>query len=134
MRQAASALLGADMWSQWGSRDATDEEWREHEAAVAGFRADHAAAAEGLAALVTALRASSPESVEAWAEAHRQLLDAFIAECGDDEAQATAVFVAREEWDGWGRVRDGEIPYVDENSFYVAVDRDQYRAVFGIDF
>ncbi len=134
MRHASGALLGLDMWSRWGSRGATDEEWREYEATTAEHSRQHVEAAEQLTALVTELRTSSPVSVEAWADAHRELLEAFILECGDDESRSTAAFVAQEEWDAWGRVRDGELSYVDENSFYVSVDPERYRAAFGVEF
>lgn len=92
-------------------------------------------AAESLAELVAGLREYSPGSVEAWADAHRGLLEAFIAEREreGDEVRTTEIFVAREERAAWGRVRDDELPYVNENNFYVSIGPERYRADFGID-
>jgi hypothetical protein len=129
IRQRNSSLLDIDMWDRWGRRHASDQEIAERAANEKQCTADRAEAIETLLALVARLRGDHPDAIAAWADAHQELLGAFIAEARD----STAVYVATQEREGWAAVKRGDKPFVDENTFYVSIDRERYRALFGID-
>jgi hypothetical protein len=58
-------------------------------------------------------------------------LERFIAACGPGDGSQTAVFVANQEIVDWRKVIDGSLAFVDENVFYVSVDRARHAAWFG---
>jgi hypothetical protein len=114
------------MWERWGKQHASEAEIAEREARDAEMRAVHTAAVAELTALVEAAR---PAAIAAWADAHDALLAAFLA----DTTDATAKHVAGTEREQWGAVKRGELAFVDENVFYVKLDRARYLELFGIE-
>jgi hypothetical protein len=87
-----------------------------------------------LDALVTRLRHEDPDAVVRWAEAHETLLRAFIATCAGaavNTTASTAASVAKEELQAWAAVRSGVQPFVRENTYYVQVDPNLHRTLFG---
>lgn len=136
IRDAGSVLLNIDMWDRWGSQHASEEEKAQYNADGGAAIATKATAQRDLEALVTRTRAEAPAEVATWADLHVQFLDAFIADTdkeGKDARADTAIFVAKGERDEWAKVKAGELAFVDENVFYISIDRDRYRALFGID-
>ena len=100
-------------------------------AAAASARQEHQEVTRTLAGLVESTRTTDPSAVVAWASAHIDLLERFIKACGPDDVAKTAVFVANKEITDWRKVIDGTVAFVDENVFYVSVDRTRYAAWFG---
>lgn len=135
-RRLGRELLSFDGYDRWGAQHDTPEHRAEMEADAARAQREHGEAVAQLGALVARLRETNPGAIERWAELHCELLRAFAASCaGADESShaSTGAFVAREEIDGWEAVKRGEKTFVDENVYYVAIDRERYRAAFGID-
>jgi hypothetical protein len=69
-----------------------------------------------------------------WADAHDTLLRSFIATCAraaENTKASTAAFVADEELRAWAAVKSGAQPFVRENTYYVQVDPELHRALFG---
>jgi len=61
-------------------------------------------------------------------------LRSFIATCvgaAVKSTASTAAFVAEEELQAWAAVRSGVQPLVRENTYYVQVDPDLRRVLFG---
>lgn len=136
LRLSGAFLLDQDMWDRWGRNHASDHEIVERTAREREMTELRAVAMRELEALVASLRATAPEAIAAWADAHDELLAGFIERTGPVEPNSTAstaVFVATEERDGWQAVKRGEQPFVDGNTFYISIDRDHYRRLFGIE-
>jgi hypothetical protein len=130
IRDAANISLNADMFDRWGPKDDTAQrEAIEREAADAYSR--RSAAIEQLERRVPLLRTSEPEAVEAWADAHLELLAEFLARTPPD---STEQFVAARERDQWVEVRTGACSRFDQNVYYVRYDRSLYAAIFGFDY
>lgn len=135
-RRSGSALLNIDMWDRWGSAHASDEERARYAAEADAAQRERSAAVQGLDALVARLRVEAPDAIVAWADAHDAFLAAFIEGCAEGapgSSASTARFVAEQERAAWAEVRSGARAWVDENVYYVSIDPDRYRAVFGID-
>ena len=82
--------------------------------------------------LIPWLRAEAPELIDAWCDAHEQLLTEYIASCGNDDSQRTERLVAAEERDRWRRVRAGTSDFVNENTVYVRVNPLRRRELLGV--
>ena len=127
MREASSILLSADAFERWGPKDDVEQAKAIFaDADAASVRRSEAAAA--IEALVQALRASEPEAVAAWADAHVELLDEYL---GRIDADTTEAFVANEEREKWARVKAGAIARFDQNGYYVRYSRELYAELFG---
>jgi hypothetical protein len=127
-KELASVLLNVDMFDRWGPKDGAAHARMMADGAAA--QRDHAEVTAALTALATATRARSPEVTRAWAEAHIALLQRFIAShpgASDD----TARFVAQEESNAWLQVAQGDLPFVDENCFYIHIDPADHAEWFG---
>ena len=136
IRDAGSVMLNIDMWDRWGSQHASEEEKAQYNADGAAALSTKANAQTELEALVKRTRAEAPAEIAAWCDLHDQFLAAFIADTAkeaNDERADTAVFVAKGEREAWAKVKAGELAFVDENVFYVSIDRARYRELFGID-
>lgn len=137
IRDAGSVMLNIDMWDRWGSQHASEEEKAQYTADGAAALAARANARTELEALVARTRAEAPGEIEAWADLHDQFLAAFMADLAKqdkrDGRDDTAEFVAKCEREEWAKVRRGELAFVDENVFYISIDRARYRELFGID-
>lgn len=136
IRHANASLLDIDMWDRWGRQHSSAQEIAEREAHGDRCAAERTALRERLTALVAKLRAEQPEAVAAWADAHDAFLAAFVEESTRPDSpsrDSTALFVAKQEREGWAAVKRGELAFVDENCFYITIDRNRYRALFGID-
>jgi len=116
-------LLSLEMYERWGG--GRDEAMNR---AVASSTAagDRIEAQTALAALVEQCRREDPDAIAYWSDAHDQLLARFL----DETTDATATFVARGERDAWRALKTGG-PLVDENTFYVQVDRALHEHLFG---
>lgn len=132
-RRLGSQLLSLDAYDRWGARSTEEkaqaaEETRELQAARAQVTAE-------LEAMVEQLRGRRPEAIREWALAHIELLEHFVASLGAEaeDKLSTERFVAERERDEWGEVRDGALPYVEENVFYVHLDPERYRQLFGFE-
>jgi hypothetical protein len=134
-RRSGSVLLNIDMWDRWGSAQASDEERARYAAEADAALRERSAAVQGLDSLVARLRVEAPDAIVAWADAHDAFLAAFIEGCPDAPGShaSTARFVAAQERVAWAEVRRGERAWVDENVYFIAIDPDRYRALFGID-
>jgi hypothetical protein len=128
-RSLSSTLLNADGFDRWGPREGPE---RDAMAAVAASaQQEHQEVTSALAGLVESTRTTDPAAVAAWALAHIDLLERFIKACGPDDVAKTAVFVANQEMVEWRKVIDGTVAFVDQNVFYVSVDRTRHGAWFG---
>jgi hypothetical protein len=125
-RQAGRELLDMDAYERWGAQHDSDEGRAQRAADAARSQTEYSLAVTELTALV---ERSRREAIDRWAELHRQLLQQIIDAPGAD---STAVFVAKEEQEGWQAVQRGEKAFVDENVFYIQLDRERYAALFGI--
>lgn len=128
-RSLSGSLLNADAFDRWGPREGPERD--EMAATAASAQQEHREVTRTLAGLVESTRRTDPAAVAAWALAHIDLLERFIKACGPDDVAKTAVFVANEEIVAWRKVIDGTVAFVDENVFYVSVDRSRYAAWFG---
>lgn len=134
IRNAGNVLLDYDQWDRHGRQHASDEACAAMEGALAAATRDHGEASAALAALVLTTRAEAPADLAAWAAAHEAYLTAFLDACvARGEGDGTAAFVARDERAAWVEVRAGTRAVVDENAYYVTLEADLYRQLFGID-
>ena len=131
MRNASTVQLNYDAWDRWGSAHAAPEEAATWSTDFANATRERDAAKAALEALVAS---SAPEERRAWAEAHEAFLTAFLEDCdAEKESEGTAAFVAKSERSLWAEVRAGTRAFVEENVFYVTIDLNRYRRLFGID-
>ncbi len=135
IRIANAFLLDQDTWERWGRTHASEHEIDERMARERQMIDQRDNATRELKALVATLRASSPDEITAWADAHDELLAGFIERYAklDPSSAATAVEVAKQEREEWQAVKRGEKELVDENTFFITIDRDHYKRLFGID-
>ncbi len=120
-----SELLSMDMYDRWGH--GADPEMNKKMAEGGKMQVDRDRIRADLVCLVTRFRIEDPSAVVLWAESHDRLLAKFL----ETAADTTARYVANEERAGWKAVRDGSASVVDENTFYVQVDRALHRELFG---
>ena len=131
MRNASAVQLNYDAWDRWGSANASPEEAATWNTDFANATREREAAKAALEALVAN---SAPEVRHAWADAHETFLTAFLEECAaKKEFEGTVAFVAKNERSQWAEVRAGTRAFVEENVFYVTIDVNRYRRLFGID-
>lgn len=134
IRNACNNMVFNEMWEAHGREHATPEYIAEMEADVAESSRNRARATTELAALVTATRAECPHEIEAWVNAHQAYLSAFIADCvANGEGDSTGTMVANNEHVAWAEVRAGTRLFVDENAYYVTLNRERYIRLLGID-
>ena len=127
IRAAGSVLLYADAFDRWGPKDdSAQREAIEREAAEA--EASRRAAIERLERRIAELRDRDPRVLEAWADAHIELLDDYLTRVTADSTEA---FVAREERGKWLELRGGAGPRVEQNTYYVRYDAALYQQLFG---
>ena len=125
-------LFSLDAFDRWGPKSGPEYErlMVDDERAQSAHKATEAE----LTALVTRLRQEDPDAVLRWADAHDTLLRSFIATCAGAAVRttaSTAAFVAEGELKAWAAVRSGVQPFVRENTYYVQVDPDLRRTLFG---
>jgi hypothetical protein len=125
MRLAGLVLLEVESHDRWGPpAGAANEDKR-------GLRARlDAKEAEGeQAALLATLRVQQPDAVEAWVEAHLELIDEQLAR---PDTSGTATSVLKQEREEWQRLRTGQQERVRQNSSYVSYCPKLYLSIFGI--
>jgi hypothetical protein len=132
LRVLGSELFTLDAFDRWGPKSGPQyEQFMVDDArAQSAYKATEAE----LGALVTRLRYDDPAAVVQWADAHDTLLRSFIATCAGAAGNTkvnTAAFVAEEELRAWAAVKSGAQPFVRENTYYVQVDPELHRALFG---
>ncbi len=132
LRVLGSELFSLDAFDRWGPKSGPEYErfMVDDERAQAAHKATEAE----LTALVTRLRQEDPDAVLRWADAHVTLLRSFITTCAGAVANtraSAAALVAEEELQAWAAVRSGAQPFVRENTYYVEVDPDLHRTLFG---
>ncbi len=132
LRVLGAELLSLDAFDRWGPKAGPDYE----RFIVDDERAQslHKATEAELTALVTRLRHEDPDAVLRWADAHDALLRSFIATCAgaaENTRASTAAFVAKDELQAWAAVKSGAQPFVRENTYYVQVDPELRRTLFG---
>ncbi len=128
-RSLAGALLNADAFDRWGPKDGPEYDAVMASAAV--DQAEHARITAELESRAKAARSEDPAAVEAWADAHIDLLTRFAAANAADPNQSTACFVANEEREAWHAVKRGTRAYVDENCYYIHLPADALAEWFG---
>jgi hypothetical protein len=134
IRAAGMIELNYDFWERGGAEHASPWQRATMAAELADASRTRAAARTSLDALVAATRSSSPAAIAAWADAHDAYLTAFLDECASrGEAGDTAASVATRERTEWAEVRAGTRAFVDESLFYVTLNAECYRRLFGID-
>lgn len=121
-------LLDTDAFDRWGQKDSPEAERIYAEGDRA--RVEYDDLTSRLTALSQETWARDPALVRAWAEAHVDLLERFIA-AHPDASDSTSRFVANEELVAWREVAAGTRPFVDENCYYVHVDRARHAEHFG---
>jgi alkanesulfonate monooxygenase SsuD/methylene tetrahydromethanopterin reductase-like flavin-dependent oxidoreductase (luciferase family) len=127
IREAGSMLLSADAFDRWGPRD--DVEQREAiERAAAEAEASRRAAIQTIERRVAELRTTDARALEAWADAHVQLLDDYLGRVAGDSTEA---FVAKQERGKWLELRAGACSRVEQNTYYVRYDRSLFEQLFG---
>lgn len=129
IRAAGSLLLYADAFDRWGPKD-DDAQRQALEREVAEAEASRRAAIERLERRIAELRVEDPRVLEAWADAHVELLDEYL---GRVAADSTEAFVAREERGKWLELRDGAGGRVEQNTYYVRYDAGLYQQLFGFE-
>jgi len=135
-RHASEIILKMDMYDHRGGLPADGPTRARLAAEEAQANVERSTSLKDLTALVERLRRERPEAIARWADAHDDLLAAFLAArpgAARGSLASTAASVANEERRAWAAVKRGEQAYVDENTYYVAVDRARYVALFGID-
>lgn len=130
IRDARMILLNVDMWEQFASRSASDEERAKMHAESSEASRECALAKSALEGLVARTRAEAPTDLEAWAVAHDAYLAAYLRECDPD---GTGAFAAKREREEWAEVRAGTRTLVDEDLMHIPIEPDRYRRLFGID-
>lgn len=134
IRRAGGVQLDYDMWDRHGRQHASAEQCSAMDAEFANATREREKATSALEALVLATRAEAPTELTTWADAHDADLAAFLDDCAArGESESTAAFVARGEREHWAEVRAGKRAFVDENAFYVTMNAERYRRLFGID-
>jgi hypothetical protein len=127
IHEAGSVLLSADAFDRWGPKDDVEQR-QEIERAVSEAEATRRAAIEHIERRVAELRASNVHALEAWADAHVELLDHYL---GSVDADGTEAFVAKQERAKWLELRAGSCSRVEQNTYYVRYDRTLYQQLFG---
>ncbi len=127
-KELAGNLLNVDMYDRWGPKDGPEHAQMMADGATA--QREHAAVTAELTALATATRARAPDAMRAWADAHLALLQRFI-DTHPDASDDTARFVARQESTAWHKVASGDLPFVDENCYYIHIDPAHHAELFG---
>jgi hypothetical protein len=130
IRVAAGTLLYSDAFERWGPKDEFERTMAIADAAAEAERTK-AAAVAWIIQRVTELRATAPERVARWADAHVELLDDYL---GRVAADTTEAHVARQEREQWLELRAGQRDRVDQNGYYVRYDDARYRAWFGFGY
>jgi hypothetical protein len=132
LRELGSELFNLDAFDRWGPK--SGPEYEQFMVNDARAQSAHKATEAELGALVTRLRHEDPDAVVHWADAHDTLLRSFIATCAgaaENTRTSTAAFVAEEELQAWAAVKSGAQHFVRENTYYVQVDPELHRALFG---
>lgn len=130
IRLAGGALLNADMFDRWGPKD--DDEQREAiEREAREAEQQRRAAIDELERRVIELRATAPELLDRWANAHLELLDDYL---GQADADSTGAFVAGQEREHWTGLSAGERSRVEQNVYYVRYDSALYERLFGFSY
>jgi hypothetical protein len=127
-RRVGAELVYLDGFDRWGPK--SGPEFDANMKAAGELFAERSRVTTELRTLSDTTRATCPDAVIAWAEAHIGLLERFIASHQGPE-HSTNRFVADGEIAEWKRVKAGEIPFVDENCSYVSLDPKDHLAVFG---
>jgi hypothetical protein len=132
LRVLGSELLSLDAFERWGPKSGPEYEryMVEDERAQSAHKATEAE----LTALVARLRQEDPDAVLRWVDAHDALLRSFLATCAgaaENTTASTAAFVAKEELQAWAAVKSGVQPFVRENTYYIQVDPELRRTLFG---
>jgi hypothetical protein len=83
--------------------------------------------------LVADVRQGAPEAIAAWADAHRAVCTAIVAETAGRETEAEVRrYVAGEALAAWDRVSRGEQSYVRINVYYLSDYEDRLDAVLAL--
>lgn len=127
IHEAEGMMLHADAFDRWGPKDDVEQR-QEMERAVAEASTTRRAAIEHIERRVAELRASDVHALEAWADAHVELLDHYL---GSVDADSTEAFVAKQERAKWLELRAGACLRVEQNTYYVRYDRTLYEQLFG---
>jgi thioesterase domain-containing protein len=128
LKNARGGGLEQEMWERYGEPHASDEEKAERAREVEARRQILADVPPKLAQLVERTRGEAPAEIEAWCDAHVAYLTAFRAETDDDVRRG----VADDELAAWADVRAGKIAYVEENAYYITLNRERYLELFGV--
>src|SRR5579859_5251817 len=130
MRTLGRRSLDFEMWDRYGRASASEADRARMEADGARDMEQRRATERELESLVTKLRVEAPDAIVAWADAHLDLLAAFIDRCAkakdDDRDAATGRMVAEEERAQWADVRRGTRSFAHENVVHVHVDAERY--------
>jgi hypothetical protein len=134
IRIAGNIQLNYDMWDSHGREHASAEQRATMEADLANASQERSAAKTALEALVATTRAEASADIAAWVDAHDAYLAAFLDDCAAlGESGGTAASVAMRERAEWAEVRAGTRELVDEDLYYVTLNAERYRRLFGID-
>jgi hypothetical protein len=135
LRLACAFLLDQDTWDRFGRAHASDQEISERMLREREMIERKAASIAALTALVPRLRETDPGAIAAWADAHDALLARFIETelTHGGPVASVGIGVAERERLAWQAVKRGEQPYVEGNTFFIKLDRELYRALFGMD-
>lgn len=128
-KELCNILVNVDGFDRWGPKDGAEAARIYAEGAAA--QKEHDEVSRLLAARSAELWQREPDTIRAWAAAHVDLLERFVAAHAGDPSADTARFVAKQELGKWAEVARGALAYVDENCAYVSVDRARHAELFG---
>ena len=126
-RAFGAVLFDADMYDRYGAARDTEENRAAMEAKASRAEKDHARAVREITSIVTRIRREDPAEIARWANLHVAYLQSLAL--GD----SVAAYVRDKECKAWDEVARGERTFVEENFYYLKIDRERYAAVFGTD-
>lgn len=135
LRLAWAFLLDQDTWDRFGRAHASEHEIDERRLRERQMIELKDASIAALTTLVPKLRETDPRAIAVWADAHDALLAKFIEteRAHGSPVAAVGVGIAEQERLAWQAVKRGEQPYVEGNTFFIKLDRELYRALFGME-
>ena len=125
-KELGSILLNLDMYERWGQGSDPEMNQELKRGPQYGRQTNQ------IESQIKALSAKAgDEVIREWANAHLALLQEFVDRMSSQKKRSTEIFVAREEMQGWEKVKKREIAFVRQNVYYIAYDEDLYESYFG---
>ncbi|MCB1173976.1 MAG: hypothetical protein KDK39_10435 [Leptospiraceae bacterium] len=125
--QLGNVLLNLDMYERWGH--GSDKKMEAELQKADRYASESVQLEKEIRQKCQKL--TGPDRIR-WAQAHQQLLQAYIDQLSTQaDRAATEIYVAKEEIAAWQALARGEQDYVSQNVYYVHYDQQEYQAYFG---